>query len=161
MADQAHIQQVEALERFRSRFALFVERAQVVVDEVNEEVKRTRIWLQSEQKLKLEHALKRKEREIEMLEQEMFTARLSPLKMNKTGQQMQLNKKRREIRELETSIRSVAKWIRNFDSVVETEARKVAKLQQILDREMVDAMKNLAESHRLLQEYQAPGGGKS
>lgn len=159
MSDKAHITQIEALERFRSRLVLFIERANLVLDEVNEEVKRTRIWLQSEQKLKLDREFKRKNREMETLEQEMFTARLSPLKVMKTGQQMQINKKRREIREIETTLRSLAGWLRNFDSVVETEARKVEKLRQVLDHEMAHATQILAESFRLLQEYQAPPGG--
>lgn len=155
MTDKAHITNIEALGRFRSHLVLFVERANMVLDEVSEEVKRTRIWLQSEQRLKLGAQLKRKTQELEQFEQELFTARLSPLKTTKTGQQMQINKKRREIKELEDTLRSVTGWLRNFDSTVEVEARKVEKLRQILDHDMGKALKSLAEAFRLLQEYQS------
>lgn len=127
----------------------------MVLDEVSEEVKRTRIWLQSEQRMKLGSTLKRKTVEMQQLEQELFTARLSPLRTTKTGQQMQINKKRREIKELELTLRSVSGWLRNFDSTVEVEARKADKLRQILDHDMAKALKNLSESYKLLQEYQS------
>ena len=88
-----------------------------------------------------------------MLEQEMFSARLSDLQQKKTGQQMLLNKKRREIRELETTLRAVAGWLRNYDSSVETEARKVEKLRQNIDIDMAKGLTYLTESIRQLKAY--------
>jgi chromosome segregation ATPase len=150
---EANVTNIEALERFRSSLVLFLERAGFVLDEVSEEVKRTRIWLQTEQSMKLGHEMKRRQRELEQLEQEMFTARLSDLAQKKTGMQMQINKKRREIRELEEKIRSVKAWLRNFDSVVETEARKAEKLRQQIDIDMARAVTFLTESVKQLRAY--------
>jgi len=150
---EANVTNIEALERFRSSLVLFLERAGFVLDEVSEEVKRTRIWLQTEQSMKLGHEMKRRQRELEQLEQEMFTARLSDLAQKKTGMQMQINKKRREIRELEEKIRAVKGWLRNFDSVVETEARKAEKLRQQIDIEMARAVASLTESVKQLRAY--------
>lgn len=150
---EANVTNIEALERFRSSLVLFLERVGFVLDEVSEEVKRARIWLQTEQKLKLGHEMKRRERELEMLEQEMFTARLSDLAQKKTGLQMVINKKRREIREVEGKVRAVNGWLRNFDSTVETEARKADKLRQQIDIEMARAVTFLTESVRQLKAY--------
>lgn len=150
---EANVTNIEALERFRSSLVLFLERAGFVLDEVSEEVKRTRIWLQTEQSIKLGHEMKRRQRELEQLEQEMFTARLSDLAQKKTGMQMQINKKRREILELEGKIRAVKGWLRNFDSVVETEARKAEKLRQQIDIEMARAVTSLTESVKQLRAY--------
>ena len=124
-----------------------------MLDEVSEEVTSTRIWLQTEQKMKLAHEMKRRERELEMLEQEMFTARLSDLAQKKTGLQMVINKKRRESRDLEGKARAVSGWLRNFDSTVETEARKADKLRQQIDIEMARAVTFLTESVRQLKAY--------
>lgn len=153
MADRANVTDIEALERFRSNLVLFLERANAILDEVSEEVKRTRIWLQSEQRMELEREMKRRNRELEALEQEMFTARLSKMQTAKTGAQMQINKRRREIRDLEDTMRRLAGWMRNFDSSVETEARKVEKLRYQLDGDMVKALNFLAESARQLRAY--------
>lgn len=150
---EANVTNIEALERFRSSLVLFLERAGFVLDEISEEVKRTRIWLQTEQKLKLGHEMKRCQRDLEMLEQEMFSARLSDLAQKKTGLQMQINKKRREMRDLETTIRAVSGWLRNFDSTVETEARKADKLRQHLDIDMARAVTFLTEAIGQLRAY--------
>lgn len=153
MADRANVTDIEALERFRSNLVLFVERANGILDEVSEEVKRTRIWLQSEQRMELDREMKKRQRELEMLEQEMFTARLSKLATAKTGAQMQINHRRREIRDLEDTMRRLAGWLRNFDSTVETEARKVEKLRYMLDGDMTKALNFLSESAKQLRAY--------
>ena len=109
---------------------LFMEKSSSSLDEVSEQVKRTRIWLQSEQKLALDREMRRKQKELEQMEAEYFSARLSDLNQKKTGIQMMMNKKRREIRELEDKQRAVAPaGFATFDSKVEVEARKVDKLR--------------------------------
>lgn len=153
----AKVTHIEALARFRSSLVLFAERAGLILDEVSEEVKRTRIWLQTEQKVKLTHETKRRLRELEMLEQELFSARLSDLAQKKTGAQMEVNKKRRELRELETTTRALAGWLRNFDSVVEPEARKVEKLRHHLDTDTVRSLTYLTEAIRNLEAYSDGG----
>jgi hypothetical protein len=153
----AHVTNLESLERFRSSLVLFLERANLILDEVGEEVKRTRIWLQTEQRLKLALEMKRIHRELEMLEAELFSARLSDLAQKKTGVQMLVNQKRRETRELEETQRKVAGWLRGYDSIVETEAKKVEKLRHHLDTDMVRAVTYLKEAILQLNAY-SPGG---
>ncbi len=149
----AHVTNLEALERFRSSLVLFLERANLVLDEVSEETKRTRVWLQTEQRLKLAQETKRRERELERLEQELFSARLSDLAQKKTGAQMQVNQKRRELRELEETRRRADAWLRNYDSTIEPEARKVEKLRHHLDTDMARAVVFLTEAVRQLDAY--------
>ena len=153
----AHVTNLESLERFRSSLVLFLERANLILDEVGEEVKRTRIWLQTEQRLKLALEMKRIHRELEMLEAELFSARLSDLAQKKTGVQMLVNQKRRETRELEETQRKVAVWLRGYDSIVETEAKKVEKLRHHLDTDMVRAVTYLKEAILQLNAYSSGG----
>jgi len=153
----AHITNLESLERFRTSLVLFLERANLILDEVGEEVKRTRIWLQTEQRLKLALEMKRIHRELEMLEAELFSARLSDLAQKKTGVQMLVNQKRRETRELEETQRKVGGWLRGYDSVVETEAKKVEKLRHHLDTDMVRAVTYLKEAILQLNAYSSGG----
>lgn len=153
----AHVTNLESLERFRSSLVLFLERAHLILDEVSEEVKRTRIWLQTEQRLKLGQEMKRRERELEMLEAELFSARLSDLAQKKTGVQMQVNQKRRDMRELEETLRKLSAWLRNFDSAVETEAKKVEKLRHHLDTDTARAVTFLTEAIRALDAYSTDG----
>ena len=153
MADKAHVTDVDVLERFRTSLMLFIEKATHSLEEVSEEVKRTRIWLQSEQKLNLEREMRQRRKELEMLEAEYFSARLSDLSQKKTGIQMMMNKKRREIRSLEDKQRALAGWLRHFDSKVEVEARKVDKLRAMLDSDMGRAVRYLNAAAKSLHEY--------
>jgi len=157
LADQAHVSDIERLERFRSSLRVFLEKAGLILNEVGDEVKRTRIWLQSEQKLRLTGEMGRKRKELETMEQELFSARLSNLREGKTGFQKRINQKRREIRELEGKMRAVSAWLRNFDSKVETELRKVDRLRLLFDTEMVGALQYLAEASQNLRSYSAGG----
>lgn len=153
MSAKAHIFDLEALQRLRSALILYLERTNGVLDEVGEEVKRTRSWLQSEQPLRLGQAMKRKQRELELLEQELFTARLSGLREAKSGLQLKVARKRREIAGIEEAMRRAAKWARDFDPVVGLEARKVEKLRSLLDIEGGRGVRRLGESIRLLADY--------
>lgn len=153
MADKAHVTNVEVLETFRTQLMLFIEKANRSIEEVSEEVKRTRIWLQSEQKLKIQHEIKRRQKEIEQIEAEYYSARLANATERKTGIQMQLRKKKEQIRELEEKMRAVQGWLRHFDSKVEVEARKVEKLQSVLDSDMSRAVQFLNESAKALHDY--------
>jgi len=153
----AHVTNLESLERFRSSLVLFLERVGLILDEVGEEVKRTRIWLQSEQRMKLALEMKRVHRELETLESELFSARLSDLAQKKTGLQMLVNQKRRETHQIEETQRKVAAWSRHFDSSVETEARKVEKLRHHLDTDMVRAVTFMKEAIRQLEAYSSDG----
>ena len=162
MAEKAHVTDVETLERFRTSLMLFIEKASSSLDEVSEEVKRTRIWLQSEQKLNLDREMWRKKKDLEQLEAEYFSARLSKMAQKKTGIQMMMNKKRREIRELEDKMRAVSAWLRHYDSKVEVEARKVDKLRSMMDSEMGRAVQFLNEAAKNLHEYSSnTEGGNS
>ncbi|MDF1753464.1 MAG: hypothetical protein P1U89_11865 [Verrucomicrobiales bacterium] len=161
MADRAHLTDVEALERFRTSLMLFMEKASGSLNEVSEEVKRTRFWLQSEQRLTLEREMKRKQKELEQFEAEYFSARLSQLTQKKTGIQMIIRKKKRELRELEDKMRAVQSWLRHFDSKVEVEARKVDKLQGMLDSDMARAVQFLNEAAKAIYDYSSNSEGPS
>lgn len=158
MSDHAHVTDIESIELFRSKLVLFLEKAGRILDEASEEVKRTRVWLQSEQKLHLQQTMRRKKKDLDLLQQELFTARLSKLTNTKTGRKQLLQKKQREIREVENTMRAVAAWTRNFDSRVEVPARKVEKLRQLFETEMVNALRTLKESAATLRAYSASAG---
>ena len=95
---------------------LFIEKANTSVDEVSEQVKRTRIWLQSEQKLNLQREIHRKNKEMELVEAEFYSARLADATERKSGIQMRLRRLKQEIREIEEKIRAVQAWTRHYDS---------------------------------------------
>ena len=57
------------------------------------------------------------------------------------------------MRELEETGRKIAGWLRNYDSTIETEARKVEKLRHHLDTDSARAIIFLTEAIRQLDAY--------
>jgi chromosome segregation ATPase len=159
MADKANVTDIEVLERFRTSLMLFIERSSASLNEISEEVKRTRIWLQSEQRLVLEREMKRKQKELEQIEAEYFSARISNLTQKQAGLQMQIRRKKREMREIENKVRAVKSWLRHYDSKVEVEARKVEKLQGMFDVDMSRAIQFLNEAAKALHDYSSHTDG--
>jgi len=153
MAQKAHVTSIETLDKLRVALLIFIEKATLVLDEVSEEVKRTRIWLQAEQGPLIARMQKQRMKELDMLQQELYTARMSALNETKTGYQQRVNKKRRQLRELEEKMRILKKHVRNFDSEVEPVAKKVEKLRSVIDVEMKAGVKFLAESVKSLEAY--------
>ncbi len=153
MSQKAHVTSIETLDQIRVALLIFMEKAMLVLDEVSEEVKRTRIWLQSEQGPLIDRTRKRRLKELEMLQQELYTARMSSMHRTKTGYQQRVNKKRKEIRDLEDTMRRLKGWIRNFDSRVEPVAKKVDKLRSIIDHDLARGVNFLAQSVKNLEAY--------
>jgi len=153
MADRANVTSVEVLERFRTQLMLFLERATISLSEVNEEVKRTRNWLQTEQKLNLQQERYKVSKKMELVESEFYSARLTNATERKAGLQMQLRRLKQEVRDIETRLRAVQAWSRNFDSTVEVEARKVDRLQNMIDSDMKKAVQFLNEAATALHAY--------
>ncbi len=85
MAQKAHVTSIETLDKLRVALLIFIEKATLVLDEVSEEVKRTRIWLQVEQGPLIARMQKQRMKELDMFQQELYTARMSALNETKTG----------------------------------------------------------------------------
>jgi len=68
-------------------------------------------------------------------------------------QQDAVRKARNALREGEERLRSVKQWGRQFDQRVETLARNVEKLRQVLDKDLPMAAAHLAEVGKTIAAY--------
>jgi hypothetical protein len=153
MADRARVTSVEALENFRAKLIVFREKAARVLDEVGDDVTRTRLWLQTDRPVFWDVELRRRARKLEQAQQELFSAQLAGLRDASIVQQDAVRKARNALREGEERQRSVRQWGRQFDQRVETLARNVEKLRQVLDKDLPMAIAHLAETEKTLAAY--------
>jgi hypothetical protein len=79
MSQSAKITSIEALDAFKASLIVYLEKAGHILDEVNEDVVRTRIWLQADRQLHWKNLLRQRTKELAQAEQELLTARLSGL----------------------------------------------------------------------------------
>ena len=69
MADRADVTSIDALERFRSNLLVYMDKAGMTLDEIDDAVKRTRVWVQTEQPNHWKAEIKRLTRALEDAEQ--------------------------------------------------------------------------------------------
>jgi len=153
MPERAKVTSLEAIEAFRSRLVIYREKAGRVLDEVAEEVLRTRVWLQSDRVTFWEGRIRRCQKELEMRQQELFRAQISGMRDASFIQQQAVQKARRGLRDAEEKLHVVKNWNRQYDQRVEPVGKQVEKLRHNISHELGLAVAYLAETIKTLAEY--------
>jgi hypothetical protein len=153
MPEQARVTSLEALERFRANLIVFLDEAHRSVDEVQDEVRRTRMWVQLEQRGFWEREIRKRQQKLDAAEQELLSAKLSGLRDNVRAQEEAVRKARRAVREGEEKHRNVRRWTRDFDHFVEPMTRKLEGLRHYLDSDLPKALSFLLQAQRTLEAY--------
>jgi hypothetical protein len=153
MPDRARVTSLEAIESFRAKLIIYRDKAGRVLDEVSDEVVRTRLWLQSDRVTHWQNQIRARHRELEQRQQELFTAQLSGLLEASQVQQAAVQKARQALRDAEARLQLVKQWNRQFDQRVEPLGRQVEKLQHTLGVDLGKAVAWLNELLKTLSEY--------
>lgn len=158
MSQQAKVTSVDALDRFRASLIIFLSKARRSLDDAGDELRRTRLWLQHEQRVRWENAARQGRRDLEAAEQELFSAKLSSLRDNISAQQMAVRKARAALAHAEEKLRNVKAWTRNYEGVADPLSRRLEGLRQYLDFELPKGVSYLVQAQRTLDAYAEPAG---
>jgi cell fate (sporulation/competence/biofilm development) regulator YlbF (YheA/YmcA/DUF963 family) len=165
MADRAQVTSLDALESFRASLIVFLTKARPTLEEVSDDVLRTRLWLQNDRRLHWQAELKRRLREFEQAKQELFSARLSNLQEPTAAQQLTVTRAQRAVREAEDKLRLLKKWSRDFENQTDPLVKLVEHLQTFLTSDMKHAVAHLTQLLTTLDAYAergpAPGTGEA
>jgi hypothetical protein len=151
--DRAKITSLEALEDFRARLIVYREKASRVLDEVTDEVTRTRLWLENDRPAFWQNHIRRLGRDLEQAQQELFSAQLSGLRDTSINQQVAVQRLRRSIRSAEDKAKIVKQWQRQYDNRVEMPARQAEKLRHFLEHDLSKAVAFLNEAIKNIAAY--------
>lgn len=153
MSQQAKVTSVEALDAFRAALIIFQSKARRCLDDAGDELRRTRMWLQHEQRLHWENAVRKLRRELEAAEQELFSAKLSSLRDNISFQQNAVRKAKAALAHAEEKLRNTKGWSRNFEGVADPMAKRLDGLRQFLDFDLPKGTSFLVQAARTLDAY--------
>jgi hypothetical protein len=153
MATGAKVRSLEALESFRASLIVFATRARRAIDQVGEEVARTRQWVLTDRRLHWTEQVRRRMRALKLAEQELFTAKLSTLKDSASRQENAVRKARELVDEAELKMRNVKAWNRDFDRVADPLLKKLDSLRQFLEHSIPRAVAHLETTQRILDTY--------
>lgn len=157
MAEQAQITSFDALETFRTNLILFLHKAHARVDEVGDEIRRTRGWLQSDRRVHWEGEIRRRRRALDLAEQELLNARMSSLRENLTREMVAARQAKQALAEAEEKLQNVKLWIRNYESLIAPLQKKLESLRGVLDHDLPKAVSYLVQTQQNLAEYSESG----
>jgi hypothetical protein len=153
MPQTAKVTSIEAIDAFKASLIVYLEEAGCVLDDVSDDVVRTRIWLQSDRQLHWRNQTRQRTRELAQAEQELLTARLSGLPEAIKARQMTVNKARLALREAEERLALVKQWMQQFETQVESRAKVVTQLRHSLAHDMRKAVAFLEGAASTLAAY--------
>ena len=153
MSQQAKVTSVEALDTFRAALIIFQSKARRCLDDAGDELRRTRMWLQHEQRVRWENVVRKCQRDFEAAEQELFSAKLSNLRDNISFQQNAVRKARAALVHAEEKLRHTKGWSRNFEGVADPLAKRLEGLRQFLDFDLPKGTSFLVQAARTLDAY--------
>ena len=159
----ARLTSIEVLETFRSALIVFLTQTRRSLDEVTEQVRRIRLWLQHDQRLHWEGQIRKRQKLLDAARQELMTARLSGLRMSTTAQENAFRKAKLALDEAEEKLRNTKRWSRDYDSMVDPLVKRLESLRYTLDFEMPKGVAFLTEAQKILEDYVSmpppPSGG--
>jgi uncharacterized protein YfaQ (DUF2300 family) len=153
MGNQARVTSVDALDAFRASMVIFVTKARQAVDTVRDRVRRTRNWLQQDQRVHWEGEIRRRQRTLDQAVQELYSARLTKMTATITIRQAVVRKAKAAVEEAEQKLRNVKKWNQNFDAAADPLVKKLDGFRDYLDQEMPDAITFLYRAREILDAY--------
>ena len=160
MAERSHVTSVEAIEAFRANLIVYLSKARPALEEVSNEVLRTRFWLENEQRNRWAKEVKVRGRELEEAQQELFTAKVSKLREATAAKEMAVRRAMHALREAEEKLGMTRKWGRELENLAEPLIKQVDALHSFLTSDMGKAVAYLAQVIKALEAYTdvaAPG----
>jgi hypothetical protein len=153
MAIKANVTSVEALEEFRANLIVYLSKARPALEEVSDQVIRTRGWLESDRRVFWEREVRRRFQKLQDAQQALFSAELSNLREVSSAERMAVHKAKRALDEAEEKLKVVKRWIRDFGNQVEPLAKKMEKLESVFVTSTPKAIAYLAQAVKTLDDY--------
>ena len=155
MSQGAKVASSEAIESFRSALIVYVSKTRPLVEDASDEVFRTREWLQSDRRIHWENLVRRRTRQLEEAQQELFSVSLSHLGATRMSQIAAVQKAKNALQEAQEKLKLVHRWAREFDNRV---GPIVKQLEQLLTVLANDMPKGAAYLSQVVQKVDAYAG---
>jgi hypothetical protein len=153
MAERAQVTSFEAVESFRADLIVFLSRARAVLEEASDDVLRTRLWVQNDQRRLWENETRVRGRKLEEARAELFNARLSQFQDSTLLQTMAVQRAERAVREAEAKLALLKKWSRDLENRTDPLVKQVTQLHGFLTIDMGRAVAYLVQVVKALEAY--------
>ena len=155
MPETARITSVEAIEAFRADLLVYLEKARNAIEEVGEEINRTRAWLHDDRGPHWAQQIKRRTIALQERQQELFSAQLGEKQRNIQAELVAVRRAKQALEEAELKVKTIKRWVRDYPAEVEPRARHAELLRATLVNDMGKAVLFLTQSLDALHAYAA------
>ena len=153
MPERAKVQSLEAIEAFRASLIVYLDKARSALDDISDDVMRTRMWVQDDKRTYWEAEIKRRMRDLERKQAALFDARLSFMERSGMAEAAAARQAKQVLEEASERLSMVKKWNKQYDSRVMPLAKDVDKLRDVLAQHMGKAVTYLGQVIRTLAAY--------
>lgn len=161
MQRHADISSIEAIESFRAWLIVYQSRTRLALDEVRDEVTRTRVWLQQDRRVFWEREVRRLEQVLAQARQQLQSDRLLADMRPAVDSTRAVHRAERALAEAEKKRRSVIQECRRFDQQVDPLARGLDRVQNLLAEDGPKAVTFLTRMLGTLGAYTETSAGPS
>lgn len=153
MSTPARVHSIEELDAFRAVLLVYLDKAERVLDDTMNDVVRTRVWLETDRRLHWRNQIRDRSKTLSLAEAELLTAKLSGHPEAIQDRRMAVNRAKRALEEAEAGRDRVERWLRHFESEVESRTQVVTQLRQVLSHDMRKAVAFLDAASAALADY--------
>lgn len=153
MARAANVLAIEALAEFRAKLCIFADRARQAVTEIEGEVTRTRSWIRDDRLAFWRQQLRQRAAQLSEARNALNRAHLSDFRESLYAEEMAVQRAKRAVSEAEQKARIVRRWATVFDGKAAPALAPVRKLGELLGNDMGNAIAELSQMHKSLQDY--------
>jgi hypothetical protein len=153
MAERAQVTSVEAVDSFRADLIVYLARARAVLEEASDDVLRTRLWVQNDQRRLWEQEARVRYRKLEESRAELFSAQLSKFHESTALCLMAVQRAERANREVEAKMAVLKKWDREMENRTDPLVKQVTQFHGFLTTDMKRAVAYLEQVVKALEAY--------
>ena len=153
MAERAQVTSVEAVEMFRADLIVFLSKARAILDEASDDVMRTRLWVQNDQRRNWDNEGRIRYRKLEEARAELFSAQLSKFSESTALCLMAVQRAERANREAEAKLSVLKKWDRELENRTDPLVKQVTQFHGFLTTDLPRAIAYLAQVVKTLEAY--------
>ncbi len=153
MPQSAKVTSIEALDNFKASLIVYLEKSAGLLDEIGEDVVRTRVWLQTDRQMHWRNQVRQRSRELAAAEQELLTARLSGMPEAVKARRMTVDKAKLALQQAVDGLNRVKRWIRQYETQVESHAKVVNQLRHARTYDRIKAVGFLERAAATLADY--------
>ena len=153
MSQRAHVSSVAAIESFRADILIYLTKSKPVLEDAFDEITALREWVERDRRRHWEREVRRRTKELNDAQQALFSAKLLNLRAPTWAEQAAVTSARRALSEAEEKLRTVKKWIREFDNRVQPLLKEIEHVRTVFTRDAPAAVAFLDQIVKRLDEY--------